>query len=190
MRNQAVQQGRKRFASSLSAGVFFGFLSLGAVLMLALSGCGGMAPRGGETIQDGSEAPSQPSPGSAVAPPATSKRFEEPGELDRLLDAKPIALAAVKPASLAQPAGSTAKAPDPVSKGRGNFRIQIGAESDVDAAQAKKAEYERTLGGSVDVVFDAPYYKLRWGWFDSKQDAEDKVLELSDLKIQMFVVKQ
>jgi hypothetical protein len=40
------------------------------------------------------------------------------------------------------------------------------------------------------MVFDAPYYKLRWGYFESKQDAEDKILELSDLKIQGFVVKQ
>jgi septal ring-binding cell division protein DamX len=110
-----------------------------------------------------------------------------------MLDAKPMALPAVKPASQAPAAGAAgaaaAKAPEP-AKGKGNFRIQIGAESDVDAAQAKKAEYEKLLGGAVDMVFDAPYYKLRWGYFDTKQDAEDKLLELSDLKIQGFVVKQ
>jgi hypothetical protein len=189
MRKDAVQQDCNRVFPSLAAARFFRFLSLGAVLILALTGCGGLAPRGGEMVKEGSEESSQPSVGQAEVPTA-SKRFEEPGELDKLLDAKPIALAAVKPASQAQPTGSVAKSADPVSKGRGNFRIQVGAESDVDAAQAKKQEYERALGGSVDVVFDAPYYKLRWGWFDSKQDAEDKVLEMSDLKIQMFVVKQ
>ena len=159
-------------------------------LAWALAGCGGMFPRG-----DGS---SQSEPEEAVeAPqrreeaPATSKPFEEPGELDKLLDAKPIALAAVKPAAQATPSGpGAAKSAEPVSKGKGNFRIQVGAESDVDAAQAKKQEYEKALGGTVDVVFDAPYYKLRWGYFDSRQDAEDKVLEMSDLKIQMFVIKQ
>ncbi|MDQ3002330.1 MAG: SPOR domain-containing protein, partial [Fibrobacterota bacterium] len=110
---------------------------------------------------------------------------------DKLLDAKPIALAAVKPASQGSQTGSGAvKASEPPTKTKGNFRIQVGAESDVDAAQAKKQEYEKLLGGTVDVVFDAPYYKLRWGFFDSKQDAEDKILELSDHKIQGFVVKQ
>jgi septal ring-binding cell division protein DamX len=189
MRRDALQLGRKRISPHASTGAVFGLLSLGALLILSLTGCGGTAPRAGATVQEGSSEPLQAS-GSQATVPTASKRFEEPGELDKLLDAKPIALAAVKPASAAQPSGAAAKSPDPVSKGKGNFRIQVGAESDVDAAQAKKLEYEKTLGGSVDVVFDAPYYKLRWGWFDSKQDAEDKVLELSDLKIQMFVVKQ
>lgn len=164
---------------------------LALALAWALAGCGGMAPRGGGDAQPGTEESAQTSQGPEEAP-APSKRFaEEPGELDKLLDAKPIALAAVKPASQATPAGAgTAKTAEPVSKGKGNFRIQVGAESDVDAAQAKKQEYEKALGGSVDVVFDAPYYKLRWGYFDTRQDAEDKVLEMSDLKIQMFVIKQ
>jgi septal ring-binding cell division protein DamX len=166
------------------------FLGLFAALIWVLSGCAGTAQNGGGNAQSGSDETVQSNAAPEEAS-ATSKRFEEPGELDKMLDAKPIALAAVKPASQATGAGSGgSKTPEPVSKGRGNFRIQVGAESDVDAAQAKKQEYERTLGGTVDVVFDAPYYKLRWGYFDSKQEAEDKVLELSDLKIQMFVVKQ
>ena len=82
------------------------------------------------------------------------------------------------------------KAAAEASPGKGRFRIQVGAENDIDAAQAKKREYERTLGGTVDVVFDAPYYKLRWGFFDTKQDADDKILEIAELNIQGFVVKQ
>jgi septal ring-binding cell division protein DamX len=163
---------------------------LALALAWALAGCGGLAPRGGGDAQPDPDERAQTSQGQEETP-ATSKRFEEPGELDKLLDAKPIALAAVKPASHSTSAGAgSAKSAEPVSKGKGNFRIQVGAESDVDAAQAKKQEYEKALGGTVDVVFDAPYYKLRWGYFDSRQDAEDKVLEMSDLKIQMFVVKQ
>jgi hypothetical protein len=161
-------------------------LGLAALLGSWLAGCAGMQSRGDESERDEKAAPSE-----AAAPavtPSTTRHFEEPGEIDKLLDAKPIALAAVKPASQAQ-AAAKAAAPEP-AKGKGNFRIQVGAESDVDAAQAKKAEYEKLLGGTVDVVFDAPYYKLRWGYFDSKQDAEDKILEISDLKIQGFVVKQ
>ena len=167
-----------------------GFTAFILASVWALAGCAGTGGNGGGSSQEGSRN-SEQSVASPSEAPVASKRFQESGELDKLLDAKPIALAAVKPASQAVATGSgSAKTTEPVSKGRGNFRLQVGAESDVDAAQAKKQEYERTLGGNVDVVFDAPYYKLRWGYFDSKQDAEDKVLELSDLKIQMFVVKQ
>ncbi|MEO7426578.1 MAG: SPOR domain-containing protein [Fibrobacteria bacterium] len=156
------------------------------------SGCAGILPI--KHSQEDSPPESAPvSSQPAERSPETSgssRRFEEAGELDRLLDAKPIALAAVKPASQGSPGASSAKASEPIAKGKGNFRIQIGAESDLDAAQLKKAEYERMLGGAVDVTFDAPYYKLRWGYFDSKQEAEDKLLELSDFKIQGFVIKQ
>ena len=190
MRIDTMERGHKQAAPAFRPGRIPAFLGLAMALVWALSGCAGMATHGGEDAQAG--------PGDEVKPatiqaavPVASKRFEEPGELDRLLDAKPIALAAVKPASQAVSGGSgAAKAPESTSKGKGSFRIQVGAESDVDAAQEKKQEYEKILGGNVDVVFDAPYYKLRWGYFDSKQEAEDKLLELSDLKIQMFVVKQ
>jgi len=154
-----------------------------------ISGCAGT----GAHTEDASppeSAPAQSAHASETAVPSSGRKFQEPGELDKLLDAKPMALAAVKPATQGMPGPAAAtKAPEP-AKGRGNFRIQIGAESDVDAAQAKKAQYEKMLGGTVDVVFDAPYYKLRWGYFETKQDAEDKILELSDQKIQGFVVKQ
>ncbi|HKP96212.1 MAG TPA: SPOR domain-containing protein [Fibrobacteria bacterium] len=182
MRSSTRKRSRNRRVRPFLAG-------LAAAALWTLAGCAGAAKRGEDGPRTGSEAAGK----TVSAPtevPEPSKRFEEPGELDRLLDAKPIALAAVRPASQAAPAGSPAPKPEPVSKGKGNFRIQIGAESDVDAAQNKKAEYEKLLGGAVDVVFDAPYYKLRWGFFNSKQDAEDKLLELSDLKIQGFVVKQ
>src|SRR5689334_10948636 len=88
LRKDAVQQDRNRIFPSLAAGGFFGILSLGAILILTYSGCGGMAPRGGETAQNGSEEAPQPSAGQAEVP-TSSKRFEEPGELDKLLDAKP-----------------------------------------------------------------------------------------------------
>jgi hypothetical protein len=184
MRDGKERQGR-------ISGRAMAILGLFAMLGWVFSGCAGMSKRGGEPAATGIEDASQPAEGQPAAGPAPSKRFEEPGELDKLLDAKPIALAAVKPASQSVPGGAApAKAPEPVSKGKGSFRIQVGAESDVDAAQQKKGEYEKMLGGNVDVVFDAPYYKLRWGYFDTKQDAEDKLLELSDLKIQGFVIKQ
>ncbi|MDB5104728.1 MAG: Sporulation domain protein [Fibrobacteres bacterium] len=190
MRMDTMETNLERALSYFRAAGKAAFLMLALALVWAMSGCAGMAQREGAGPQSGPGEEAQPASTKAEAPVA-SKRFEEPGELDNLLDAKPIAMAAVKPASQAVTGGpGIAKAAEPASKGKGNFRLQVGAESDVDAAQAKKQEYEKLLGGSVDVVFDAPYYKLRWGYFDSRQDAEDKMLELSDLKIQMFVVKQ
>jgi septal ring-binding cell division protein DamX len=160
-----------------------------ACVALWIGGCAGTGSAREERAQEAS-APTRENRPAEPGTPASNRNFEPPGELDKVLDAKPIALAAVKPAAQGQTAtASAAKAQEP-AKGRGNFRIQIGAESDVDAAQAKKAQYEKLLGGSVDMIFDAPYYKLRWGSFETKQDAEDKILELSDLKIQGFVVKQ
>jgi cell division protein FtsN len=162
-----------------------------AAMCLALAGCAALGGDRdgwqGDSSSSREDAPRAEAPFAPGPPPA--KRFEEPGELDKMLDAKPIALAAVTPAAAHTPGAAGAGA-GPAEAGKGNFRLQIGAESDVDAAQAKKVELERLLGGNVDVVFDAPYYKLRWGYFDSKRDAEDKLLELSDHKIQGFVVKQ
>lgn len=164
------------------------FPALIAALGLTLAGCAalGGAGRDADAAVSRGDAPLQDAPFAAGPPPA--KKFEEPGELDKMLDAKPIALMAVKPAVTFSPAAGAGAGP--AESGRGNFRLQIGAESDVDAAQAKKLELDRLLGGNVEVVFDPPYYKLRWGYFETKRDAEDKLLELSDHKIQGFVVKQ
>lgn len=196
MHNSSMERGPKPIARHLGPGFAAGLaarLALPAVSLAALlwSGCAGILPikHSDDSPRESVSTSPQPADGGAEVS-GSSRRFEEAGELDRLLDAKPIALAVVKPASQGSSGGVSAKAPEPVAKGKGNFRIQIGAESDLDAAQIKKAEYEKMLGGAVDVTFDAPYYKLRWGYFDSKQDAEDKLLELSDFKIQGFVIKQ
>jgi hypothetical protein len=158
---------------------------VGAALWLA--GCGLLPPRGGGDAKDSPARGEEPVDQAAIRA-AQAERWEEPGSLDSLLDAKPIQLAAVKPVSPGGAAPSQA-APE-ASSGKGRFRVQVGAENDFDAAQAKKKEFERKLGGTVDVVFDAPYYKLRWGFFETKQEAQDKILELTEKNIQGFVVKQ
>lgn len=160
-----------------------------------LGGCANQISKSPQSSRTETEDRSQVEASRATEPATGGKRFTEPEELDKLLDAKPMVLAAVRPASTASSAtlssgNDDAKNPEMATQSRGKFRIQLSAESDMDAAQSKKANYEKQLGGSVDMVFDAPYYKLRWGYFDSKQDAEDKLLELSDKKIQGFVVKQ
>lgn len=153
-----------------------------------LAACGMLPPRGSSGGADGSEdRRSEPGPARELAAPAS--RFEQPGELDRLVDAKPLPFPAVKTESHVGTAAAARTASDAPS-GKGRFRLQVGAENDIDAAQAKKRELERTLGGTVDVTFDAPYYKLRWGYFETKQDADDKILEISEFKVQGFVVKQ
>jgi hypothetical protein len=157
-------------------------------MAMLLVACGAMGPSKRSASQEEASGESEPGGAAAGGAPSQERKFSEPTELDKMLDAKPIALAAVK-----APGGEAASPVKPLTStqsGKGRFRIQISAESDVDAAQAKKRDYEKLLGGSVDVVFDAPYYKLRWGFFDTKQDAEDKLLELSDVNIQGFVVKQ
>lgn len=158
---------------------------LGAALLL--TGCGLLPSRGGGA-SSGSPARGEEAVDQAAIRAAQAERWEEPSGLDSLLDARPIRLAAVKPVGLAGVSPSH-EAPE-ASAGRGRFRVQVGAENDFDAAQAKKREFERKLGGTVDVVFDAPYYKLRWGFFETKQEAQDKILELTEMNIQGFVVKQ
>ncbi len=162
------------------------------ILATLLLGCVGTTPVHKEdgAVEGHENGSSMASPGKQD-PSNGNKRFEEPGELDKLLDAKPLALTAVKLNSTSSSStGMAGKPTEMAVPGRGKFRIQIGSESDMDAAQAKKGSYEKQLGGTVDMVFDAPYYKLRWGSFNTKQDAEDKILELSEFKIQGFVVKQ
>lgn len=179
------------------------FLVGTTLIAFILTGCAiqdPMHPKASATEEKTSNPSANQAP--ATEAPKSGKKLAEPTEFEKLLDAKPIALAAVKPAGTASNASASSssasarttnngatKSSEKTSSGKGNFRLQIGAESDIDAAQAKKAAYEKQLGGTVDMVFDAPYYKLRWGYFDSKQDAEDKLLELSDFKIQGFVVK-
>jgi hypothetical protein len=175
-----------RKISAQSAGLKM--LAVGMAWALGFSGCGLLPPRGGEPAGSAGQE-SEAGTGEAAAQPVPAGRYEEPGDLDRLVDARPMALPPVKMQATAGSAGPV-KAVSEASQGKGRFRIQVGAENDIDAAQAKKQEYERKLGGGVDVVFDAPYYKLRWGYFDSKQDADDKILEIAEFNIQGFVVKQ
>ncbi len=110
-----------------------------------------------------------------------------------MLDAKPLALAPVKPTGPVNLApvvpSSQAGAKEKTGDGT-RYRLQLSAESSLEAAQRRKAELEGKLGGRVDVDFEPPYYKLRYGNFASRQEAQDKLLELSDLKLQGFVVKQ
>src|SRR5438445_545642 len=105
-----------------------------AIALGAMAGCAGHVP-GGEGTSGTSQNGGGTDQKAAQQPDTKGRHFEEPGELDKLLDNKPIALAAVKPASQSAPATASSAPTKAVSKGNGSFRIQVGAESDVDAAQ-------------------------------------------------------
>jgi septal ring-binding cell division protein DamX len=111
--------------------------------------------------------------------------------LDRVLDANPQPFPVVKPAT---PPASEAPETRPAAKeapaaAGSAFRIQLDALSDMDAAQTRKAALEKILGEKIDMVFDAPYYKLRFGNFATKQEAEDKLVDLAGKNLQGFIVR-
>ncbi len=122
------------------------------------------------------------------------RHFSPPTGADSLLEANPITLPVVKPADL-----QTALSPVPQPAGKDTvastasttvFQIQVDALSDLDAAQARKAVVEQAVGDKVDVIFDPPYYKLRIGSFATRQEAEDRLLDLAEKNVQGFVVRQ
>lgn len=103
-------------------------------------------------------------------------RFSAPTELDKMLDASPIPLPVSK---------------DPVAAANAAvFQVQLGALSDLDSAQSRRTVLEQEVGGKIEVVFDPPYYKLRFGKFATKREAEDQLLDFSEKNIQGFVVRQ
>ena len=122
------------------------------------------------------------------------RHFAPPTGADSLLEANPIPLPVVKPADLQ---AALSPVPQPVSKDTAAsvtstsvFQIQVDALSDLDAAQARKTVLEQTIGDKVDVIFDPPYYKLRLGSFATRQEAEDRLLDLAEKNVQGFVVRQ
>ncbi len=69
------------------------------------------------------------------------------------------------------------------------YVLQFEAVGDFDAAQRRRAELSASTGYAIQVVFDAPFYKLRAGGWNNKKAADDKARELSAYNISAFVVK-
>jgi len=138
------------------------------------------------------------------SPPANGPHHFSPAtSLDSLLDANPIPLPAVKPADIetdansappgTNPAVSTPSASDTSATSNTPavfYQIQLDALSDIDSAQARKAVLEQALGSKIDMVFDPPFYKLRYGNFPTKQEAEDALTDLAEKNMQGFIVRQ
>ncbi len=119
---------------------------------------------------------------------------------DEMMDAKPFSLPTVKPAADSKmqnvslhktSENSNSIKGDSITeeKSSGTYQIQLAAISNMDEAKKKQSELQAKIG-SVQLTFDPPFYKLRYGYFHSPQEAQDKILELNELKIQGFVVKR
>lgn len=114
----------------------------------------------------------------------------EPTDLDSLFrgkEYKPVLSASLRDSSKndAVPGKAAAKA----SKSDGYYMLQFESVADFDAAQRRRAQLSASTGYAIQVVFDAPFYKLRGGGWGSKKAAEDKARELSAYNITAFVVK-
>jgi hypothetical protein len=70
------------------------------------------------------------------------------------------------------------------------FRIQVLSVADFEEAQTKKYRLSQTLGKPVDVFFEAPFYKLRFGHFGTRNEAKSQLAEIRRLGINGFVVQK
>jgi len=69
------------------------------------------------------------------------------------------------------------------------YTLQFDAVADFDVAQANRAILKSQTGYDIQMIFDAPFYKLRGGGFKSKIDADEKAREFSIYNISAFPVK-
>ena len=113
----------------------------------------------------------------------------EPTDLDTLfrgMEYNPVLSASLRDSSKNE---AVPKAAAKASKSDGYYMLQFESVADFDAAQRRRAQLSASTGYSIQVVFDAPFYKLRGGGWGSKKAAEDKARELSAYNITAFVVK-
>ena len=113
----------------------------------------------------------------------------EPTDLDTLFrgkEYKPVLSASLRDSSKNE---AVPKAAAKASKSDGYYMLQFESVADFDAAQRRRAQISAATGYNINVVFDAPFYKLRGGGWGSKKAAEDKARELSAYNITAFVVK-
>ncbi|MBO7384221.1 MAG: SPOR domain-containing protein [Fibrobacter sp.] len=115
----------------------------------------------------------------------------EPTDLDSLFrgkEYKPELKSSLRDTTMSQNAvGNKAAAKGKASDGY--YMLQFEAVADFDAAQRRRAQISASTGYAIQVVFDAPFYKLRGGGWTSKKAADDKARELSAYNINAFVVK-
>ncbi len=120
-----------------------------------------------------------------------TKNFEKDTELDGLLVKQPIQVALQeKPKESATSPMAIAPQPKKEQASSSNYRIQLLTVAEFETAQAKRRAFSSQIGANVDIFFDAPFYKLRFGYFKSKREADEKLLDLMDMGLQGFVIKE
>ncbi|MCI6436141.1 SPOR domain-containing protein [Fibrobacter sp.] len=116
----------------------------------------------------------------------------EPTDLDSLFRGKeyrPVLSASLRDSVANEASAVPGKAVAKTSKSDGYYMLQFESVADFDAAQRRRAQISASTGYAIQVVFDAPFYKLRGGGWGNKKAAEDKARELSAYNITAFVVK-
>lgn len=134
--------------------------------------------------------------GEGGATETSSPVFANSTELDRLLVATAQPLPAIKPAAQATnlaiknpTSTSPTKAAHPATS-TDAYCVQIDALTDIDAAEARKAQLGKILGYRIDMIFEAPYYKIRVGSFATKREAEDRLIELAGKNLQGLIMRK
>lgn len=115
----------------------------------------------------------------------------EPTDMDSLFrgkEYKPVLNSSLRDTTKVNDA-SVAKSASKGKASDGYYMLQFEAVADFDAAQRRRAQIAASTGYAIQVVFDAPFYKLRGGGWNSKKAADDKARELSAYNINAFVVK-
>ncbi|MCL2100355.1 MAG: SPOR domain-containing protein [Fibromonadales bacterium] len=113
---------------------------------------------------------------------------EVPTDLDSLFRGKEFQL----PPLDSSHRTSYSEVPLPKSTGKESneaYVLQFDAIVNFDAAQARRATLRTQTGYEIQMIFDAPFYKLRGGNFRKKSEAEDKARELSLYNISAFVIR-
>ncbi len=116
----------------------------------------------------------------------------EPTDLDSLFrgnEYKPVLNNSLRDTTDVSQKAVSGKGAAKSAKSDGYYMLQFEAVADFDAAQRRRAQISASTGYAIQVVFDAPFYKLRGGGWTTKKAADDKARELSAYNINAFVVK-
>ncbi len=71
-----------------------------------------------------------------------------------------------------------------------DYILQFATLADFDSAQRKLNYLNKVTGLSLRLVFNAPFYKIRGGIFKTRDEAEEKIMELNLLEITAFIMKK
>ncbi|MGL1901448.1 MAG: SPOR domain-containing protein [Fibrobacterales bacterium] len=77
-----------------------------------------------------------------------------------------------------------------VKKEESSYILQFATLADFDAAQRRLKYLNQLTGVPLRLIFDAPFYKIRGGVFETKDAAEEKLIELRQLEVSAFVMKK